>query len=234
MSRSLIILLLAAVFSTGCKSYSRYAIDSQPSIAIDTTLLGMWRCAEDTDKTNFILVQNTHDIYGFREKQYGSMENYLAKETEEWQEGVAQGKWDSTNNSSIVDLRWDTYNKHALYWLTYFDHHGINPHYEAWSAYLSSVSQKLFLNLLYRNVIANNQREEGYLLVRIIKMTRDTVITAIVADQTLKNLDNSSKVRSRVTARVNDKRFYSDTMHFYRTHRYHATYEIATKLNNPK
>jgi len=234
MNRCILIIILALLFCAGCKSYSKYAIDSEPNMGIDTNLLGMWRCVEDTDKTNFIEVQNTHDIYGDVEKRYGSMENYLAKSVEEWKEGAAQGKWDSTEDRSMLALRWDTRNKHSLYWITYFDAHGLNPHFEAWDAFLSSVNKKIFLNLTYLHQVTPGNLEEGYLLVRFIKLTRDTVTTAIVADKTLKNLKSSKAVRDRVTARLNDKNFYSDTMHFYRIKKFHGAYKIAVKLANPK
>jgi len=234
MNRYLSTLILIALFGAGCKSYSKYPIDKAPSVAIDTNLLGMWRCVEDTDKANFIEVQNFNDVYGSVEKRYGSMENYLAKEIQQWEEGIAKGNWDSTNDRSIVDLRWAINSRKCLYYLTYFDYHGLNPHYEAWDAYLSTVNKKLFLNLLYWNEIADNKREEGYLLLQVIKMARDTVVTAIVADQAMKNLQSSKEVRSRVTARLNDKRFYSDTMHFYKIKRFHGTQKIAIKLANQK
>jgi hypothetical protein len=58
----LVSILLFTLFMVCCKSYSKYTIDEKPLIKIDTGLLGIWRAIEDTDKANFILVQNNYDV----------------------------------------------------------------------------------------------------------------------------------------------------------------------------
>jgi len=53
--------ILLATLTWGCRSYSRYPIDQKPIIKIDTAILGSWKAVEDTDRKNFLLIQNSHD-----------------------------------------------------------------------------------------------------------------------------------------------------------------------------
>jgi len=229
-NRYLLIIFLGACL-TGCKSYSRYAVDSKPKVAIDTALLGMWRCVEDTDKANFIEVQNFHDVYHVEENEHGGIENYLASEIERMQKENGP-QWDPATDPTIADLRNETDNRKYLYYFTYFDNHGVNLRYQQWNGHLSTIGKNRFLNIHYHNPYSGDKNEKGWLLVRIIKVAHDTITTAIVADKTLKNLKSSKEVRSRITARLNDKRFYSDTMHFYKINKYHFTLNKAIKLAN--
>ena|ERR1700677_2943700 len=57
------IISLFVVLTIACKSVSPYSIDSQPVVKIDTDLLGIWKAKEDTDKKNFVLIQNNYDVY---------------------------------------------------------------------------------------------------------------------------------------------------------------------------
>jgi hypothetical protein len=230
-SRHFVVSILAIACLSGCKSYSRFPIDSKPKVAIDTALLGMWRCVEDTDKANFIEVQNFHDVYHTEENEHGGIENYLAAtiDTMRKQNGP---QWDPATDPTIMDTRYEIDNRKYLYYFTYFDNHGVNPRYQQWTVHTAKVNNNRFLNIEYRNPYSADKNEKGWLLVRIIKAKHDSITTAIVADKALKNLKSSKEVRSRITAKLNDRRFYSDTMHFYKINKYHFTLNKAIKLAN--
>jgi len=215
----------------GCKSYSHYPIDTKPMVVIDTNFLGMWRCVEDTDKANFVEVQTVQDLYHMEETKYGNIDNYLVKTIDTIRKEKGP-KWNPATDPYITSIRNDIDNQRYLYYFTYFDAHGINPHYQQWNAHPSTVNKTRFLSFNYHNPYSNNKDDKGWLLVRIIKAAHDTIITAIVADKTLKNLKSSNEVRSRLAQRLNDKHFYSDTMHFYKINGYHLTLNKAIKLAN--
>lgn len=225
----LVVFIVAGL--AGCKSYSRYPIDSKPKVGVDTALLGMWRCMEDTDKANFIEVQNFHDMYHMEENEHGGIENYLATEIERMQKENGP-QWNPNTDPAIINIRNEIDNRKYLYYITYFDNHGTNPHFQQWNAHAATVNKSRFLNINYHNPYSDDKNEKGWLLVRIIKAKHDTITTAIVADKALINLKSSKDVRSRLTERLNDKRFYSDTMHFYKINKYHFTLNKAIKLAN--
>ena len=52
-----------AALMGGCERYAKFAIDKEPTIKIDSSLLGSWKAVEDTDKKNFILVQSSYDNF---------------------------------------------------------------------------------------------------------------------------------------------------------------------------
>lgn len=52
--------LLIMIIATSC-NYSKYPIDKEPSVKVDEALFGIWKVQGDTDKANFILVQNSDD-----------------------------------------------------------------------------------------------------------------------------------------------------------------------------
>ena len=204
------IVIMFIFWMVGCKSYSKYTIDSKPSIKIDTGLLGIWKAVEDTDKANFILIQNLDDA------EY--------KIEEKWRK----------KNKSYETRDYD-------YYLTYMHQHGSHPHYRQFTAFLSTVNKSKFLNVAYyytpyvKGHPINNQSEEGYFFVRLVHLSRkyDTLVTAIVADTTLKYLKSSAEVRERITKNVNNPAFYSDTLHFYKVSRYHARLGESILKANP-
>ena len=60
----LVILVLLGVFTFGCKSVSKYAIDDQPHVKIDTNLIGIWKMQEDTDVHNYFVIER-YDDYSY-------------------------------------------------------------------------------------------------------------------------------------------------------------------------
>lgn len=59
-SRIIVIILLAA-FSAGCKSYSRFPLEPRGSVRVDTNLIGIWKMQEDTDVHNFFVIERYND-----------------------------------------------------------------------------------------------------------------------------------------------------------------------------
>lgn len=53
---------LGALLLCGCAN-SRFAIDASPVNPVDTSLFGIWRVMEDSDKLSFILVQSYYDLH---------------------------------------------------------------------------------------------------------------------------------------------------------------------------
>ena len=56
-------LLIIVINILACNSYCKFKIDSKPLLKIDTSFLGIWKSSEDTDKFNFILVQDFSDVF---------------------------------------------------------------------------------------------------------------------------------------------------------------------------
>ena len=119
----------------------------------------------------------------------------------------------------------DSVNKDCYYFVTYLNRHGRNPLYQQFSAFLSKVQNASFLNLHYWD----DSVENGFLLIRIIKMNNaaDSITTALVADSTLKNIQNSASLRQRISSHLNSSAFYSDTLHFYKVNNVHRSLEEA-------
>ncbi len=194
-----IVLFAAAVIlmtlEIKCKSFSKYRIDEKPEIKIDSSLFGIWKAVEDTDKANYILVQSHSDIV------------------------AGTGSTDSSF--------YNTY----FYYFTYMSRHGTNRRYEKFNAFLSKVENVNFLNIVYSYTphvggeFKIEQTEEGYLFVRLIYLnhTKDSLITTIVADTTLKYLAGTDMVRKQIRDKLNAPAFYADTMHFYKVSNYHSS-----------
>lgn len=224
MKNSIYLLLLASVsfLATGCKSYSLYSIDEDPSVKIDEGLLGIWKAVEDTNKKDYILIQRHYDLHGnfddTHDKSSMSPEMY------------------ATRKKGFEDK-----NKYE-YYFTRMASNGINPLYENWPVFISEVMGMRFLNIQYRNLVIENGRwqrdkdEEGYFFVRLIRMnkSKDTLTTCIVADKSMKLLPNSETVRERITKNLKNPKFYSDTLHFYKVSGFHADLKESKKIANPK
>jgi hypothetical protein len=244
--------LLSCVFLlqslVSCKSYSRYAIDNKATVKKDSSLLGIWKIEEDSDKANFILVQSCYDLLS-QSKKWLDMSPAEKR--------VAILKADSNINrgfleSTILPSHEDTvmYEEECAkclkqqdyyYYLTYFNGHGKGPEYEQWEAFPSTINNMKFINVSYRyepyinDTLVTGQEEEGYFFVRIINInpTYDTITTAIVADTTLKYLPNATEVRKLIERKGKMASFYSDTVHLYKVSGYHLSMGKSVEIANP-
>ena len=194
MKKFIVIALLISVSFCACKSYSRYSIDQQPQISIDTRMLGTWKAIEDTDAKNCVVVQCYRDLFHKSGPSFA----------------------DSVKNA-------------GNYYITYLNRHGRNPLYQQFEAFLSKVQNAYFLNFHYDNATWEDTTEYGFVLVKFIRInpTYDTVITALVADTSLKKITCSASLRKRISAHLNNPAFYSDTLHFYKVNNVHRSLEEA-------
>jgi hypothetical protein len=188
----------AALAILSCKSYSKYPIDAQHNVELDTNILGTWKAVEDTDKMDYILVQSNYEVYP-----------------------------DARDKGSPMYTKYEN-----CYILTRTSNSGQNLNFEKWPAYFSQIGNERFLNMTYRytpfskNTGADpDHREEGYFFVRIIHLNSkcDTMVTSVVADTTLKFLENSIQVRERISRNLYSPSFYRDTLHFYRVSKNHSS-----------
>ena len=78
MNKALLMVMgIVAVFCS-CKNISPFPIDEQPTIAIDTHLLGVWQ-ADKSVFNDYFLVQNYDDFYQNVPEQYKDDSSMLAE-----------------------------------------------------------------------------------------------------------------------------------------------------------
>ena len=240
---SITILFVALI--TGCNSISKYTIDDKPLIKTDSAFYGIWKAAEDTDKTNYMLVQSPYDI--FHEVDWWYHLDSITKRSyfdEKFLADPERVKMAFYNNLAELYESYDRFikEKDHYYYITRMDAHGKNPHYQQWSVFLSKVNNATFLNIPYRYVpskdghFISGQTKQGFFFLRLIKINAayDTITTAIISDTTLVHLTSSKEVRNRVEKNVNNPAFYSDTLHFYKVSGYHLFLRESVSKANPK
>lgn len=228
--------LLITILTVSCKSYSKYPIDSNPLVKMDTSLLGIWKAEKDTSKANYILLQYAPDLH-------------YAPESSPAQRAARQGRDMKNTDTAAYNRRMDSLykaddmermkTKDYTYYATYFNAHGKNPLYEQWSVYTSEINKVQFLNIPYRYDPGFDDKRpttdphiKGYFFVRIISKNNDKLTTALVADSTLKYLKSAAAVRERIAKNINNKHFYSDTLHFYKVSNYHRGLNGSMKRAN--
>ena len=198
------------IFTTviiSCKNVAKYSMDNKPAIKIDTNLCGIWKVVEDTDKADYILVQNYDDVL------------YVPSNKEK--------------RPNEGDLNYTDYQekKDYFYYVTRMDSHGRNPHYQQWGAFLSKLNGIKFLNIAYFYGI-----KSGYIFAKILEVnnTHNRITVAVIADTTLKDLNSSKDVSSRIKKNINNSTFYSDTIHFYKVSSFHSSLHGSVAIANPK
>lgn len=210
--------LLLAI--AGCKSYSRYSIDPEPVIRTKPSFYGIWRCEEYNKKRHSVIVQN------FDDAMWHTTEKYLSRSYQ------ATKKPPFFNDSYVEEIR-DYKNDGFEYWITVNNQ---NDQYLQWGVFPSEIGDVTFLNCTYNNTEYKNNKvvvnEKGYFFLRIISASDDEITTALVADPTLKYLKSSKEVRQRIIKRMDQKTFYSDTLHFYKISDYHRDINKAIQFAN--
>ena len=198
--RTIIAILICAICS--CKSFSYYPIDDHPVVKMDTSLLGIWRAVEDTNKKDFILIQNFADVTRNLDESFKKEASYIADEK----------------------------NKEFMYYITRFDNDGTNPHFQQFNCFISIVKGQKFWNIQYEP--GRTDEGFLFERVIKINKSFDTITTAMIADTTMMNLHNSTEVRNYVERNINKPSFYSDTLHFYRVNNYHTNIRGVVKKAN--
>ena len=200
----MLVLLIGSAF--GCKSVSKYTIDSKPLIKIDTGLLGIWKAKEDTDVSNYILVQNNYDVkHNLEEYKFGTYGIY---------DNCYYITYFNTHGKNPRYLQFNSFLSEVR------KNKFLNVSYE----YVPYRNDHFF----------RNEEVKGYFFVRLINVNAsyDAMTIAIIADTTLKYLKNSKEVRTRITNNINKSTFYSDTLHFHKVSSYHLSLrESVNKAN---
>lgn len=196
----------------GCRNFSNNSIDEVPIAKIDNKLLGIWKAVGDSDKKNYLLIQNSKDIFDHcREESYGI---YVSK----------------ISHNDYLD-KTDKY-----YYLSRISGKNSDYQYKQFPAFLSTIGSSRFLNIEYHEPteIDLSTIQNRYFFVKIIKVNRavDTIQIAVVADPSLKKLSSSKAVRSMIEKNINKAGYYSDTIRFYKVSNYHATLSGSIKEAN--
>lgn len=210
-------ILMLLVCLIGCKSYSKYSIDEQPIIKADFSLCGIWKCEEDKDKRNAIIVQDYDNASFHNAQEYTRKEQMLTR---------SNPLYYSTFYDEAVSLK----NRDYEYWVTTNYN---NTQYAQWGVFPSEVGYNTFLNVSYREIFygknKNIREEKGFFFLRILESSDTHVTTALVCDPVLKNLKSSAEVRELIYRRMNQPAFYSDTLHFYKISNYQRDLNTAVK-----
>jgi hypothetical protein len=126
------------------------------------------------------------------------------------------GKWkveedtDKNNYFEIVRRSGDKYK--ARYW----NRGGTNPTYEG-HVFFSKINNVLFLNVPYWHQNADAGKDyPGYIFLRVVNTNMDNsrMTTAVVSDTSIGGLASQLDVYNRIAKNLNNKAYYSDTMHF--------------------
>jgi len=214
MSRISLVIGCIAILAISCNNYSRYAIDVSPVIKTNHDYLGIWKCKEDMDKNNTIIVQTFDDVTANLVKQYGSIEKFENK---------------------VHDHRLDSEKKNRAF-NYYITSNFKNNQYFQWTVFMSEINNAKFLNVTYRSINADRNTKpsnlmeiSGYLFLKILDASSQQIVATIVRDSTLKMQKSSIDVRNIIAKNINNKYFYSDTLHFYKINSYHSDINIALK-----
>lgn len=198
---------------SACNNVSKYAIDDKPVTKTDPTLLGSWRVVEDTDKLNFIFIQQPDDLANtLSQKQNDAHHKATVNE-------VFGINSNDSSEQALFEEYITEYRKEQgfKYYITYFNSNGMNPYYQQWDASVSKIGNETFLNFHY-----HDSAFSGFSFVRIISQSKTSMTVAKVADTTLRQLKSAKEVRYIFERNVHKPSFYKDTMHLYRINEYHA------------
>jgi hypothetical protein len=104
------------------------------------------------------------------------------------------------------------------YHVKYWNRGGTNPTYEA-NVFFSKINNYLFLNVPYWHENRDDRsyyQASGYFFVKIINVNSDhtKMTTATIRDTTLGSLASSLEVYNRTAKNLNNRFYYSDTVHF--------------------
>lgn len=218
----------------GCQSYSKYTIDEKPIVKYDNNLLGIWKAVEDTNRFDYIIIQNRRDVY---EDLSQMATNYLndSEAGKYWSRDRVRESITSGYKSYIDDKF-----KEQKFYISRMDKGGRNPHYERWGTFISKIGTSAFLNIPYHyypDVVAEGADEEGqsgYFFLRILQISEggNLITVAAVKDPALRYLENSGEVRRRIAAKMHLPSYYSDTLHFYKVSDYHASVKGSVTFAN--
>lgn len=176
-------------------------------------MLGIWKAVEDTNSKNFIVVQDGYSI-----------------------------RHDYKLTDSQAKMLFDKQSRDGKYYITYLNREGRYPLYNQWGAVLSDIDGARFLTEEYSygylpaEIVPPGNLKRGYFFIRLVRMNKaqDTLVTAIVADTTLKYCTSAREVGRRMEEYRNKASFYSDTVHWYKINSYHYSINGSKAIANPR
>ncbi|MBL7683613.1 MAG: hypothetical protein JNK00_09665 [Flavipsychrobacter sp.] len=124
------------------------------------------------------------------------------------------GKW-QFNEDTNANNYYEVYSGYEsnTYHIRFWDRGGTNPTYES-NLHFSDVNGIRFINIPYFEEIGFLQ----YGFLKILDTDKDfTKITAaVVGDENIERIKSQEKLNAHITKNMNNPRFYSDTIHFYK------------------
>jgi hypothetical protein len=227
--------LVSGSLLVSCTGYAPYPIDEKPKVKAEENFFGIWKVVEDSNKMDYILFQSQDDVtYTVDEirRDHGSVFSYEKKQAEMLGPEYGIDTVYAIKVLKKLEEEAKPFREYECY-ITRADANGMNPHYNAFGAYLSKIGDEKFLNVNYwHDTSGKNQREEGYFFVRLLRVTPDTIITTVVSDRSMRTLISSKAVRDKIQKNLNNKAFYKDTVHFYKVKGGHFGFNQSMKLAN--
>jgi hypothetical protein len=104
------------------------------------------------------------------------------------------------------------------YHIKFYNRGGTNRTYES-ELYYSLVKGQPFINIKYAEWGGDAFKNEGFFFLKVLEVNKDysKLTLAMVADTTMGALKNSAEVKKRITTNLNNPKFYTDTVHLFKT-----------------
>lgn len=154
----------------------------------------------------------------------GQVRNFVAQfpidapSMENLNDGI-RGRWkfvEDTNKGNFYEVIRGKPYAEDKYHLKFWDRGGKNPTYES-NMHFSKIGNILFINVPY---FEGDFSHQGFFFLRVLDINPDfTKMTAeLVHDTNLWNL-KQAEVKQRISQNINNRAYYSDTLHFYKVSR---------------
>jgi hypothetical protein len=241
-----ILAISGIMFLASCTGYSKYPISEKGTIKVDEHMFGIWKAVEDTNKSDFILIQSADDAHYYLSeilRDFGSMKRYEEYLDSFTRAVTGDDRSYPTDTGATINYLTEEEKKNEKikdfnYWVTWFDHNGKNPHYQQWDMHEDRIGKARFFSSEYRHMERDAEGhfispgESGFLTYRLLKTTEDSLVVCVVSDPGMKDLPSSAAVRKKIEKNINNKAFYSDTVHFYKVKAGHFGLNKSMELAN--
>lgn len=233
-----LLLALFITFAAGCNSFSKYSIDEQPTVKIDTSLCGVWKLVKDSSSKRFIVIQYSGQHIARLQSVTDSDRNATSEEFGwEFEKTIERNR-----KIELAHLtRFGAYE----YMIACSNEKGNDIAYSRFTFTLSSIGKYQFINIPCHDVVYDSTDVHLASLKHIaifysfakllyLNKTNDTFAIAMVKSPQLPYTESNAEVRKLITANIENSSFYSDTLHFYRVSDYHDDIHEAYKYVNTK
>lgn len=188
------ILICFVVLFSACKYVAPYPIDDQPSIKIDTSLLGVWEEQTKSDRLKF-LVQSFDDVYGSSIGKYET-DSVFKKEKK---------------------------NRQFLYYLTEQTTPGDPMLLMAFLSDVNGTKVVNFMPYVSKTHRRLNIRDTGYTFMKIksINRSRNRMVLIPDSDTTMRQLPDAASVRQHIAATLDNSAYFDDSLVFVKISKEH-------------